>query len=88
LFKKYTRLPSQVTAGRYDGTIDCADQMIAMVKKHNNLYDLYFEDDTHLVLRGPDGTNDLLEGWWLVKGGHDFEVMTDEQFKDNYWPKE
>lgn len=87
LINEFLSKPTLVLAAQYDGVIETGDKLIVWVRNHRSpkAQRLYFENDTRLVMHGNDGTDDVYEGWWLVKHpDNSFEVLPDEDFKTKY----
>ena len=91
LINEFTSKPTLVLAAKYDGLIETGDKLISWVRHSRSpkAQRLYFENETRLVMHGNDGTEDIYEGWWLVKH-HDnfFEVLPDDEFHEKYNKKE
>jgi len=90
LFHEFTTKPVSVLAARYDGRIETGDKLISWVRQSRSPKSqrLFFENETRLVMHGSDGTEDIFEGWWLVKHpDNSFEVVPDDEFPDKFQPK-
>jgi len=90
LFGEFATKPVPVLAARYDGRIETGDKLIVWVRQARSPKSqrLFFENETRLVMHGSDGTEDIFEGWWLVKyPDNSFEVVPDDEFPSKFTRK-
>jgi len=87
LIREFTTKPDLVLAAQYDGEIETGDKLIVWVRQSRSpkAQRLFFENETRLVMHGSDGTEDIFEGWWLVKyRDNSFEVVPEDEFRDKF----
>lgn len=87
--RPYAHRPTEIRAGRFDGTQETGDHLADWVRRAAPVFQLHYYDQwsSRMVLQGPGGTSDIYEGWWLILNGRNFEVLSNDEFQATYMEK-